>query len=247
MSCNIKTNLIKLEARMNRMQMMNNPELKNQYVRSLDSRFSEELVCDLIECEPGEAILRQGEDLDYLYFLMRGKVKIYSTSMEGKGLIVAFNRPIQLFGDIEFLQQSAIIHTVEALGTVHLLRFTIAEAKRLQVETAFNAYLLDVISRKFYTKSQVLSFHLLNEASTRFASYLLSISHNENGQFVEPFVKRKDLAAIAEFIGITTRHQNRIILKFAQEHILERTDAGIVILNPQYLQQKAAHNVYELQ
>ena len=247
MSCNIKTNLIKLEARMNRMQIMNSPELKNQYVRSLDSRFSAGFVCDLMECEQGEVVLRQDDDLTFLYFLMRGKVKIFSTSMEGKGLIVAFNRPIQLFGDIEFLQQSAIIHTVEALGTVHLLRFTIAEAKRLQVETAFNAYLLEVISRKFYTKSQVLSFHLLNEASTRFASYLLSISHNENGQFVEPFVKRKDLAAIAEFIGITTRHQNRIILKFAQEHILERTDTGIVILNPQYLQQKAAHNVYELQ
>ena len=126
MSCNIKSNLIKLEARMNRMQMMNNPELKNQYVRSLDSRLSEDFVCDLMECEPGEVVLRQDDDLTFLYFLMRGKVKIYSTSMEGKGLIVAFNRPIQLFGDIEFLQQSAIIHTVEALGTVHLLRFSIA-------------------------------------------------------------------------------------------------------------------------
>lgn len=229
------------------MQIMNNPLLRNQYVRSLDSRFSAEFVCDLMEVQSGEVVLRQGDDLTFLYFLMRGKVKIYSTSMEGKGLIVAFNRPIQLFGDIEFLQQSTIINTVEALGTVHLLRFSIAEAKRLQAEAAFNEYLLEVISRKFYTKSQVLSFHLLNEASTRFASYLLSISHNENGQFVEPFVKRKDLAEIAEFIGITTRHQNRIILKFVEEHILERTDAGVVIKNPQHLQQKAAHNVYELQ
>ena len=66
MSCNIKSNLIKLEARMNRMQMMNNPELKNQYVQSLDSRFSADFVCDLIECQPGEAILQQGEDLAYL-------------------------------------------------------------------------------------------------------------------------------------------------------------------------------------
>ena len=226
---------------------MNNPLLKEQYVRLLERGFSKNLFVDLVECQPGEMILRQGEELSFLYFLMRGKVKIYSTSIEGKRLIVAFNRPVQLFGDIEFLQQSTILNTVEALGTVHLLRFSIAEAKRLQVETPFNEYLLHIISRKFYTKSDVLSFHLLNEASTRFASYLMSISHDEAGQFVTAVVKKNDLAEIAEFIGITTRHQNRIIQKFREETILERTDEGILIKSPLLLKQRAAHNVYELQ
>ena len=229
------------------MRLLNNKIVKDHYVRLLDSRFSTNFLCDVIECQQGEVILRQGENLTSLYFLMRGKVKIYSTSVEGKRLIVTFNRPIQLFGDIEFLQQSTILNTVEAVGTVHLLRFSISEAKRLQAETAFNAYLLEVISRKFYTKSEVLSFHLLNEATTRFASYLLSISHDENGQFKESFVNKKDLSEIPEFIGITSRHQNRIIQKFIEEHILERTEEGIAIKNPHLLQQKATHNVFELQ
>ena len=229
------------------MQIITSPLLKARYDHLLHTKFPHSFTYDLVECQPGESILRQGEELNYLYFLMQGKVKIYSTSIDGKRLIVAFNRPVQLFGDIEFLQQSTILNTVEALGIVHLLRFSITEAKRLQAETSFNDYLLDLISRKFYTKSHVLSFHLLNEASTRFASYLISISHNEHGQFEKSFVKKKDLPEIAEFIGITTRHQNRIIQKFMEETILERTNKGIVILRPHLLQQRAAHNVYELQ
>lgn len=229
------------------MQLMNNSILKQQYIDSLDATFSVIFNADLIEYVSGETILRQGEKISYLYLLMRGKVKIYSTSIEGKRLIVAFNKPVQLFGDIEFLQQSDILNTVEALGTVHMLRFSITEAKRLQKETRFNEYLLNIISRKFHTKSDVLSFHLLHEASTRFASYLMSVSHNEHGQFEHVLIKKNELAEIAEFIGITTRHQNRIIQQFTEEAILERTAAGIVIQSPILLQKKAAYNLYELQ
>ena len=229
------------------MHILHNLLLKEQYVRLLDKRFSSDFNCDLVEYQAGEPILRQGEDLSFLYFLMNGKVKIYSTSIEGKRLIVAFNRPVQLFGDIEFLQQSTILNTVEALGPVQVLRFSIREAKRLQRDTLFNDFLLSLISRKFYTKSQVLSFHLLNEATIRFASYLMSISHNDCGQIEKTLITSKELTEIAEFIGITTRHQNRIINKFIEEQILERTNEGIYICNPLLLQKKAAHNVYELQ
>lgn len=221
--------------------------IKKHYTERLYAAFPHHFTCDVMEYEASEVILRQGEELHYLYFLMRGKVKIYSTSREGKRLIVAFNRPIQLFGDIEFLQGTPIINTVEALGSVQLLRFSVAEARRLQRETTFNDYLLDVISRKFYTKSEVLSFHLLNEATIRFASYLLSVSHNDEGQFVARVVKRSELAEIAEFINITTRHQNRLIQQFVAQHIVTRIPEGIVIESPELLQQKAAHNVYELQ
>lgn len=229
------------------MQIINNPTIKEHYVRLLDTRFSNNFTCDFVEFQSGQLIFRQGEELNNLYFLMRGKVKIYSTSVEGKRLIVAFNRPIQLFGDIELVQKSSILNSIEAVGTVHLLRFSKNEANRLRLKTPFNDYLLELISRKFYTKSQVLSFHLLYEASTRFASYLISISHNELGQFIEPLVKKKELYEIAEFIGITARHQNRIIQKFMEENILQRTNEGVLIVDPLLLKQKAADNIYEMQ
>lgn len=228
------------------MKINNDASLKTQYIKQLHRAFSQNFQCDLVEYQHSEMILQQGEELQYLYILVRGKVKIYSTSSEGKRLIVAFNRPIQLFGDVEFLQGKAIVNTVEALGFVQLLRFSRAEGRRLQKETTFNDYLLDMLSRKFYTKSEVLSFHLLSEAMTRFASYLLSISHNEQGQFVEALIKRRDLLEIAEFINITPRHQNRLIHQLIEEQILARTQEGIVIKSPQLLQNKAAHT-YELQ
>lgn len=229
------------------MEIVKDQLLKKNYTDLLDPRFSEYLLCDVVQFQSGETILQQGEELKHLYFLMRGKVKIYTTSIDGKRLIVAFNRPPQLFGDIEFIQQSDVLNTVEALGTVYALRFPLAHAHYLRSQTAFNEYLLELISRKFYTKSLVLSFHLLHDAGTRFASYLTSISHDEYGECVEPFVSKQVLKEIAEFIGITGRHQNRLIQHYIQENLVQRSKDGLFIVNSSGLKQKAKENIYEMQ
>jgi len=222
--------------------------LWGDYLKKIDPRVSlDQIQVKLIEFEPGECLCEQGYALDYLFFLVKGKVKIYVTSSEGKRLIVTFNRPVQIFGDIELIQKVNVLNTIEAVSTVHAFAIPVETANKLCMEAAFNQYLLEVVGRKFLTKSMTLSFHLLNEADARFASYLFSISHNENGQFYQPFIAKKDLKEIAEFIGTTVRHQNRIIQIFQQEGILERAPDGIKISDPNLLKEKAKDNLYEMQ
>lgn len=52
------------------MKITSNPFVKGQYIRLLHTAFSRNFACNLVEYDAGEVILRQGEDLTYLYFLI---------------------------------------------------------------------------------------------------------------------------------------------------------------------------------
>lgn len=196
---------------------------------------------------PGEHIYQQGFPLPFLSILVKGKVKIYLTSEEGKRLIVTFNKPFELFGDVELVQQVETLHTIEAVTPVHLGVLSVTLATRWRRKETFNEMLLQSISRKFLTKSMTLSFHLLYEADVRLASYLASISHDECGTLIKSSIPKSELKGIAEFIGITVRHQNRCIQSFERAGILKRIPGFLVIIDSKKLLQSAEQNIYEMQ
>lgn len=196
---------------------------------------------------PGEYIYEQGFPLSYLSFLVKGKVKIYATSEEGKRLIVAFNNPLEIYGDLELVQQVDTLHTVEAVTEVHVAILPLKLAKKRRKNINFNELLLQLISRKFLTKSLTLSFHLLHNAEVRLASYLTSISHNDQGAIINPYIPKSELTMIAEFIGISVRHQNRCIQSFEREGIIRRIPGFIEIIDSNKLLTYAKQNIYEMQ
>lgn len=195
----------------------------------------------------GECIYEQGFPLPFLCFLVKGKVKIHTTSVDGRRLIVAFNKPIELFGDIEFIQKVYTLHTIEAVGDVHIATLPLTVAEHWRKDAVFNEVLLQSISRKFLTKSSTLAFHLLHEADVKLASYLLAISHDEQGVFLDPLIPKSELKMIAAFIGITVRHQNRCIQMLEHEGLIKRIPGFIKITNPKRLLTWAKQNIYELQ
>lgn len=162
-------------------------------------------------------------------------------------MIVAFNKPIELFGDLELVQQVDTLHTIQAVKSVHIAVLPLAIARSWRKDAVFNEVLLQSISRKFLTKSSTLSFQLLHEADVKLASYLLAISHDEQGIFINPLIPKSELKTIAEFIGVTVRHQNRCIQSFEREGIIKRIPGFIEITNPKQLLVYAKQNIYEMQ
>ncbi|MDF2689869.1 MAG: Crp/Fnr family transcriptional regulator, partial [Microvirga sp.] len=76
----------------------------NRHLRAhrLEAVFPEALQphLSLVEFAPGDLICTQGAPAETLYVLVKGKVKVYTTSAEGKSLILSFKKPLDLFGDI---------------------------------------------------------------------------------------------------------------------------------------------------
>ncbi|MBA9085632.1 CRP-like cAMP-binding protein [Fontibacillus solani] len=224
--------------------------LMKQYLRAhqIEAVFNELLMqhLALYSFDRGEHICTQGESAQMLYVLVKGKVKIYTTSVEGKSLILSFKTPLEVIGDIEYVRGSDIINTVEAVSLVHMIGVHYHWLEKFSKEYApFLQFLLGIITQKFYIKSDFLSFNLLYPVEVRLASYLLSVSFDESDSLFQGQLYTVSLMDTANLIGTSYRHLNRVIQKFCQDGLVERSKGGIIVKDREGLQQLASRNIYE--
>lgn len=210
--------------------------------------FNEEILhyLSLYHFEKGELICSQGEAAEFLYILVKGKVKIFTTSEEGKTLILSFKTPLEVIGDIEYVQGIDTINTVEAVSPVVMIGVRQSAVRRfLKEHPPFMQFLLEIITRKFYVKSQFMRHNILYPVETRLASYLVSVAYDENDALVNGMVSTSNLTDIANLIGTSYRHLNRVIKDFCITGLVERSKGTIIIKDLGGLKLLAKENLYE--
>lgn len=214
----------------------------------IQSLFKEEIIpyLSLYEFDKGEQICSQGEVVEYLYILVKGKVKIFTTSEEGKTLILSFKTPLEVFGDIEYVQEINTINTVEAVSPVVMIGVRQSVLRRfLKDHSPFLQFLLEIITRKFYINSQFMRHNIMYPVETRLASYLVSVAYDENEALVNGKVSTSNLIDIANLIGTSYRHLNRVIKEFCLNGLVERDKGVILIKDLEGLKLVAKENLYE--
>ncbi|WP_114571369.1 Crp/Fnr family transcriptional regulator [Exiguobacterium flavidum] len=189
---------------------------------------------------PGERICTQGEQAERLFVLIEGKLKISTTSPEGKRLVLSFKHPLDLIGDIEYVQRTDLMNTVEAVTPVTVLGIPYeALVKHGSDDPVLLRFLLETITQKFFLKSNSLSFNLLYPVEVRLASYLLSMT--PIGEVLEEMA----LSDVADLIGTSYRHLNRVLRDFEQDGLIERRRGSVRLLDRSALQMRAGNNIYE--
>ncbi|MGD8188371.1 Crp/Fnr family transcriptional regulator [Brevibacillus ginsengisoli] len=217
-------------------------------VHQIESIFNEQLLphLSLYSFDQGELICSQGESSQYLYVLVKGKVKIYTTSAEGKTLILSFKTPLEVIGDVEYLRGIHIINTVKAVSPVCMIGIHHRWLKKYGSDYApLLQFMLDIITRKFTIKSNSLSFNLLYPVEVRLASYLLSASCDESDSLLEGQLSAVSLKDTANLIGTSYRHLNRVIKQFCTEGLVERNKGLILVKDREGLRAIASDNLYE--
>ena len=231
------------------MKEINDCDLVKSYLQThqIESIFNEPLMphLSLYSYEQGEFICSQGESSEYLYVLVKGKIKVYTTSAEGKTLILSFKTPLEVIGDIEYVQDINIINTVEAVSSVHMIGVHHRWLKKYGSDYApLLQFLLEIITQKFHLKTNSMSFNLLYPVEVRFASYLLSVSFEDSNSLNKGQL-RISIKDAANFIGTSYRHLNRVIGQFCTEGLIERSKGSILVKNKDGLRALAGDNIYE--
>jgi CRP-like cAMP-binding protein len=200
----------------------------------------------LFTFEQGENICRQGQPSTHLYFLVKGKLKIYTSSAEGKTLILSFKKPLNVIGDIEYVQAIETINTVEAVSPVTMIGvpYEILR-KHAQEHAPLLQFLLKVITQKFYIKSNSMSLNIMYPVEVRLASYLLSVTMDESSSLLKSRINTSSLTDTANLIGTSYRHLNRVIRKLCGEGLIERKEKLIIIKDRDGLKSLAGENIYE--
>ncbi|MCM3387144.1 Crp/Fnr family transcriptional regulator [Ureibacillus chungkukjangi] len=209
---------------------------------SLDRVLNDELISSLAlnRYSKGNLIIQQGEEPEYVFFLVKGKIKTYKTSDEGKRLILSFKEKFDILGDIEFVQQAPYINTVEAMTDVLILTIPVHIAQSVGMNhLPFVQFVLERITEKLYVNSNALAFNLMYPVEVRLCSYLLSVALNDRT------VSNKELKDAADLIGTSKRHMNRVLVDLGNENIIERRKDSILIIQHERLVELAKHNIYE--
>lgn len=222
----------------------------NEYLHAnkLESIFYDPLLphLSLYSFEQGEIICSQGDASEYLYVLVKGKIKIYTTSLEGRTLILSFKKTLEVIGDIEYVRGIDIINTVESVTPVYMLGIHYQWLKKYGKNHApLLQFLLDIITQKFHLKNNSMSFNLMYPVEVRLASYLLSVSFDETDSGFNGQLSTADLKDAANLIGTSYRHLNRVIGQLCEEGLLERKKGVILVIDKQRLRELANDNIYE--
>ncbi|OAB39543.1 Crp/Fnr family transcriptional regulator [Paenibacillus glacialis] len=218
------------------------------HAHQIESVFNEQLIpyLSLYNFEQGERICSQGEHAEILYVLVKGRVKIYTTSAGGKTLILSFKKPLEVIGDIEYVQGINIMNTVEAVSSVCMIGIHHRWLNKYGSDHApLLQFLLKIITRKFLLKNNSLSFNLMHPVEMRLASYLMSVSFEDSDSQLKGQQSTVSIKDVANFIGTSYRHLNRVILQFCTDGLIERNKGFILVKDREGLSRISGPNIYE--
>ncbi|TKI56325.1 cyclic nucleotide-binding domain-containing protein [Brevibacillus antibioticus] len=232
------------------MKEIENRELLQQYLHEhqLASVFYEPFLphLSLYQFDQGEFICAQGESACHLYVLVKGKVKVFTTSPEGKTLILSIKKPLEVIGDIEYVRGISYQNSVEAASSVQMIGIHYRWLKKYGTDYApLLEFLLQIITNKFCVKSNSLSINLLYPVEVRFARYLLSVSIEEWHPANNEEISTSNLLDAANMIGTSYRHLNRVIQQFCKEGLIERANGHLLIKNREGLAKTASETPNE--
>ncbi len=196
--------------------------------------------------EQDEIILLEGIELKSLLFLVQGKAKITSSVETGKSLLLRFIQPFSIIGDIELIQGIHVQSQVTAVNECLLIGIPFDYIKQHEMNNPkFLQTLLKHVSYKLQTCTTASRVNLLASAENKFASYLLStISPEPNNNFgIE--LRTSNIKEIADLLGTTYRHLNRVIHSLCLKKIIKKDKDSICILNRTTLEEISKGIRYE--
>lgn len=204
----------------------------NEYYFDKMFDLTKQIPFRLYQYNSEDFVLYEGMELQSLLFLVEGKVKVTSSVETGKSLLLRFSQPFSIFGDIELIRDVTVQSQVEAVSECLFIGLPIEYIKKYEREnTKLLHILLEHLSYKLQTCTTASRVNLLASVENRFASYLLStMSTNSNNKFgIE--LKTSNVEEIANLLGTTHRHLNRIINSLTQQGVIERNKNSIHVVN----------------
>ncbi|MDD4826307.1 MAG: cyclic nucleotide-binding domain-containing protein [Mesotoga sp.] len=196
--------------------------------------FEEEVnkLFTLHNFERGEDIFTVDERPEYLYFLVKGKVKISILLRNGNRVLLRFCVPLSLLGDLEIANEFTVKTSVSAVSESELLALRLSQVREnLMTNPAVLRLIIRELSFKLYHNAVVKTLTSSAPLKIRIASYLLLMTSNERNEKMLDELETESQAEIAELLGASYRHVNRVLNELDREGILRVSRSQIRIVD----------------
>jgi len=188
--------------------------------------------------DKGVAICEVGQPIEWLWFLVEGRAKVFMPMENARQLLLCFYHPLQMFGDLEIFEEDpramTMIETLTPCVCLGLKReFVIAH---LASDPVFLRQLCLSLGRKLGRVNRNSAINLLHPVENRMASYILGTATRDSG---EKPVFSGNLTQIADFLGTSFRHVHRTMQGLCAQGFLAKQGTRYTILNEPELQKRA--------
>lgn len=198
------------------MVRINDPERMNNYILKykIDNIFSLDAraLMELILFKKGEFICRESEDINYLYFFVQGKAKVYKTLSNGKSLLLCFYQGFKVLGDVELFNYKAASANVEVIEDTYCIGILMEKVREYLLNDAgFLRFICSSLGDKLDRCSKNSSINLLYPLENRLAGYILVAGEailNDGKRQIE---FAENLTEISELLGTSYRHLLRTL------------------------------------
>lgn len=179
-----------------------------------------------------QAIFYEGNRPQYLYYLQKGKVKVYKRNEEGKELVTSLFNEGEFFGYIALMEGTAYKETAEALEECEVAFIPKNEFEELMNKNRDIANrFIRLLAKDFSDKEQQLLNIAYNSLRRKVADALLLMEEKSRKSDGEPTVLnigRDNMAAIA---GTATESLIRTLSDFKNEKLIDIREGSVIILN----------------
>lgn len=210
------------------MKELHNDPLKQQLINESGylERFSHDMLTDtrLFHIVAGEYIIEEYQSPAWLFYLARGRAKLYATLPNGRVSLIDFFGAPCFIGELELIDKNHEARAVQAIEECWCLALPMAMARpHLLNDVTFLRNLCLALSKKNFRNivslTQNQSFPLIN----RLAAYILLTQNSD--------MYHEKHTQTAEYMGVSYRHLLYVIAQFTQDATLLKSKSGYRIQN----------------
>ncbi|WP_299997450.1 cyclic nucleotide-binding domain-containing protein [uncultured Clostridium sp.] len=209
-----------------------NKGLLNKYINNtgISKLFSQDMsnLLELFSLNKGDFLINEGECSDYLYFLVSGKLKVFSHSTSGKIMSLNLFNSFEIIGEIGSLWNNPPTASVQASSKAYCIGISMKHRDILLNDVIFLRYICKNLGERLSYMNNTTCINLYEPLENRLASFILKTE--ENGVF------SYNLTECAELLCASYRHLLRVINLFCSTNKLIKEGKSYKILDRDYLE-----------
>jgi CRP/FNR family transcriptional regulator, cyclic AMP receptor protein len=176
----------------------------------------------------GSVIMAAGDQIDSLYIVISGRLKVMMSDAEGKEVILSLIGPGEFFGEMGLIDDSPRSASVVAIEPCELIAITKREFNKCLAENFEMAMgVMRGLVRRLREADRKIGSLALLDVYGRVARLLLDMSEEVNGQRV--VTKRLPKQDIAKMIGASREMVSRVMKDLQMGGYIETRGSSIVL------------------
>jgi CRP-like cAMP-binding protein len=195
-----------------------------------------------VELNRGEVLFDEGENGDRLYIIEEGKIKLGSSSGDGRENLLAILGPGEMFGELSLFDPGPRSLSASAVSDSVLYELEHSALVRVIEERPVVAkHLLTALARRLRRTNEALADLVFSDVPGRVAKALLDLSTRFGERVDEGIRVAHDLTQeeLAQLVGASRETVNKALADFAGRGWVRREGRAVVLLDIDRLERRA--------